>query len=59
MKAIIEVEFSIDGELDSSRYEEIMWKWLGSTDGGVASEEVDGTDLWYLMIDSAQIMEVK
>ena len=51
MKAIIDVEFTIDGETPSvDTIQDAFFKWVGES-SIIGSEDVDGTDNWAILIN--------
>lgn len=55
MKAVIEIEFSVDGKApDPETLNSAVWKMVSAA-GYIGSEEVDGTDEWGLEIGEITI----
>ena len=55
MKATIEIEFTVDGEIPNSEtLIAAIWKMV-SESGYIGSEEVDGTDEWGLEIGETTV----
>ena len=47
MKAIINIEFTVDGKMDMDQMREVFYGSQGSV---ITSESVDGTDEWLSLI---------